>query len=73
MGRLFKSEMEVSFHEYCLDLKLERACEMLKATKNKAIDIALECGFNNISYFNRAFKAKYGLTPNEYRKKGLSH
>ena len=70
MGRLFKAALGVSFHEYCLALKLDHTAKMLKSTKEKAIDVALECGFNNISYFNRAFKKKHGVTPNEYRKKG---
>ena len=30
-------------------------------------DISLECGFNNLSYFNKLFKRKYHLTPREFR------
>ena len=72
MGRLFKKEMGMNFHQYCLQLRLKKAETLLLSTSNKIIDIALECGFNNISYFNRAFKAQYGLSPSEYtiRKKG---
>ena len=33
----------------------------------KVIDIALECGFNNIAYFNRLFSKVYGTSPSEYR------
>ena len=72
MGRLFKKEMGMNFHQYCLQLRLKKAETLLSNTSDKIIDIALECGFNNISYFNRAFKAQYGLSPSEYtiRKKG---
>ena len=66
MGRLFKKEMGMPFHKYCLLLRLQKAEELLQRTSNKVIDIALECGFNNISYFNRAFKAQYGMSPGEY-------
>lgn len=66
MGRLFKKEMHVSFHEYCLLLKLQKAESLLLGTTDKIIDIALECGFNNISYFNRVFKKQYGLSPSKY-------
>ena len=42
---------------------------MLLGTSEKVIDVALECGFNNIPYFNRAFKAQYGSTPGELASK----
>jgi len=72
MGRLFKNEMQISFHEYCLLLKLKKAESLLLGTTNKILDIALECGFDNISYFNKAFKKRYGMSPSEYiiSKKG---
>ena len=66
MGRLFIKEMHMSFHEYCLLLKLQKAERLLLETNNKIIDIALECGFDNISYFNRTFKKQYGMPPGEY-------
>ena len=58
--------MHMSFHKYCLLLKLQRAEALLSGTNDKIIDIALECGFDNISYFNRAFKKQYGMSPSEY-------
>ena len=32
-------------------------------------DIAFECGFNNVSYFNLQFKQEFGMTPLQFRKK----
>ncbi len=67
LGRLFKKEMGISFNEYCMQLRMKKAKKMLTSGNEKIIDIALECGFNNISYFNRAFQKKYGMSPSAYR------
>lgn len=67
LGRIFKSDMGISFSEYCNSLRLRRAVKMLLSGDEKIIDIALECGFNNIAYFNRLFAKKYGMSPSEYR------
>lgn len=69
MGRLFKREIGMSFAEYKRARRLELAETLLLQSDEKIIDIALECGFNNISYFNRAFREKHGVSPNEYRAK----
>lgn len=68
MGRLFKDQVGVSFREYCNRIRLERAAELLRSTDKRVIDVALECGFNNVSYFNRCFIKAYGVPPGEYRK-----
>lgn len=67
LGRLFKREIGESFGEYVLSKRLKKAEGLLKTTERKIIEIALECGFNSVSYFNRVFKNKYGLSPKEYR------
>ena len=67
MGRLFEKHMGVSFSRYCLTLRLKSAQKLLTTTNTKILDIALDCGFNNISYFNRAFKKHYGSSPSQYR------
>ncbi len=67
MGRLFKKEMGVSFAEYKRQKRLELAESLILQSNDKIIDIAFECGFNNISYFNREFRSKHGCSPNEYR------
>lgn len=67
MGRIFRRDIGMSFGEYCLSLRLDRAEELLRAREEKIIDIALSLGFNNVSYFNRVFKARCGVSPTEYR------
>lgn len=68
IGRLFKSEAGISFSKYCNELRLKKAAICLSQGNEKIIDIALACGFQNISYFNRLFQEKYGMSPGEYRK-----
>ena len=69
IGRLFQKELGISFHEYLIQLRLSKAEAMLFQGKDNIIDIAFDCGFNTISYFNRCFKEKHGITPKEYRIK----
>ena len=68
LGRLFKREMGVSFCDYLISLRLAKAEEMLIKTDAKIIEIALASGFNSISYFNREFLKKNGVTPVRFRK-----
>lgn len=67
MGRIFKKDIGISFGEYCLSLRLAGAEELLRTSEKRIIDIALSLGFNNVSYFNRVFKSRYGVSPTEYR------
>lgn len=67
LGRIFKSDMGISFSEYCNLLRLKKAAAMLSSGEEKIIDVALECGFNNVAYFNRLFSRAYGMSPSEYR------
>ena len=67
LGRLFQKEMGISFHEYLMQLRLHKAESLLLQSRDNIIDIAFDCGFNTISYFNRVFKKKHDMTPKEYR------
>lgn len=68
LGRLFKREIGVSYNEYVLEKRLRKAEKLLTETDEKIIDIALSCGFNNISYFNRVFIKSNGVSPGQFRK-----
>jgi AraC-like DNA-binding protein len=67
--KLFESE-GTSFSQFVLDRRLERSHRMLMnpalASHNIA-SIAFDAGFGDLSYFNRAFKLRYGATPSEVR------
>lgn len=65
--KFFKESMGVSFVAYLNDYRLEVAARLLRSSNDNIIDIASRCGFDNLSYFNRSFKKKYGITPGKYR------
>ncbi len=66
--KFFKDCMGVSFTHYLNDYRLQVAAGLLRETEYNILEIASAVGFENLSYFNRAFKKKYGLTPGQYRK-----
>lgn len=66
--KFFKNTMGVSFIEYLNDYRLTMAARLLLASSDTIVAISAECGFENLSYFNRMFRRKYGVTPSEYRK-----
>lgn len=63
----FKKVMQTGVFDYINRLRIERACTMLAGTDRPVAEIALGCGFENISYFNRRFKQQVGQTPLQYR------
>ncbi|WP_025691717.1 response regulator transcription factor [Paenibacillus zanthoxyli] len=69
LSTIFKSYLGVSFTRYLSDIRLEKAVQLLGASDMKVFEIAGKAGFKDEKYFYRVFKAKYGLTPDEYRKK----
>ena len=66
--KFFKENMGAGFISYLNDYRLEVAAKMLLASDSNVLDVAVACGFDNLSYFNRSFKKKYGVTPGKYRK-----
>lgn len=67
--KFFKNIMGSSFVEYLNDYRLSMASRMLIDSDDTVLTIAADCGYENLSYFNRLFKRKYGVTPSEFRKK----
>lgn len=64
------TETGVSFTERVIELRLVKAQAMLADRRNdhlKVGDVALACGFNEISYFNRCFRRRFGDTPSAWR------
>jgi transcriptional regulator GlxA family with amidase domain len=51
------------------ELRLQAARRELRDSERSVLDIALACGFRQVTFFNRLFKREMGCTPVEYRKK----
>jgi two-component system response regulator YesN len=66
---LFKKEVKLTFLQYVMQLRMEQAQELLRATELKAFEIAERVGFSEPNYFSFCFKKHTGSTPKEYRSK----
>jgi AraC-like DNA-binding protein len=72
LQRLFESE-GTTFSEFLLSQRLSRAHRMLtepRLAQNPVGSIAYDAGFGDLSYFNRSFKRRYGMTPRDVRNDG---
>jgi AraC-like DNA-binding protein len=66
-SRFFKARTGVSFIDSLIEIRLGHASRKLIDTTETVAEVAYNCGFNNISNFNRIFKKKKGCTPKEFR------
>ncbi len=66
--RFFKSSTGMTIFEYLNKLKIDLACNLLMNTELNIVDISYDCGFNNLSHFNKQFRKFLGKTPSEFRK-----
>jgi AraC family transcriptional regulator len=66
--RTFQNLTGVTPHQYLLRVRLRRAAIRLSTETTKILDIALDCGFGDVSNFNRTFRAEFGVNPRAYRK-----
>ena len=66
--RTFQSLTGVTPHQYLLRVRLRQAAIRLTNEARRILDIALDCGFGDISNFNRTFRAEFGLSPRRYRR-----
>ena len=60
--RWFRQMTGQSFIAFLNEYRLNTAAEALRTTDETVLTIASRCGFENLSYFNRAFKAHFGMT-----------
>ena len=67
--RCFRATIGTTPIHFLKQLRLQRAASLLAAGEEKISDIAERCGFLDMSYFARSFRALYGCTPGEYRQR----
>ncbi len=64
---IFKKYLKDTPTNYLISYRLKMALKLLEKSKMSVTDIALEVGFNGVSYFAEAFRKKYFCSPGEYR------
>ena len=67
-SRFMKKRTGKNYIEYLNDLRLGIASRHLVDSSKTVSEISYECGFNNLSNFNRIFKKRKGFTPKEFRE-----
>lgn len=65
--RSFRSSLNQSPIEYLIAYRLHEAKKLLRNSDLPITDICYQCGFSESSYFGKAFRKAYGLTPREFR------
>lgn len=67
-SRFFKLHTGRNLSEYIIDQRLGYASRMLVDSTHSIAEISFNCGFNNLSNFNRIFKKRKGCSPSEFRE-----
>ena len=67
----FQKHVGFSAMEYISHFRINQACKALICTQKNVLEIAFDCGFRNISNFNRQFRKIVGCAPTAYRKKWI--
>lgn len=66
--RCFKQIINTTPIRYLLQFRIEKAADAIKNTNERINEIAINCGFSDISYFSKCFRDLKGCTPLEFRK-----
>lgn len=69
LSALFKKLYNQNFVDYINQVKMERACELIREGRYRIYEISYMLSFENAYYFSRVFKRHVGMTPTEYQKK----
>ena len=67
LSRAIRKQSGKTFTELMQDKRLSQAAYLLRTTRLKVLEISESVGYENLSYFHREFRARYGVTPRAYR------
>ena len=71
--RFFKRNTGKTVTEYMNDIRINQAARRLSESEDKIIDVAGQCGYDNIGYFIKRFRQSKGISPSAYRKMSLEN
>ena len=66
--RCFRKTIGTTPIQYLKQYRIQQSAKLLAETRQKVSDIAVGCGFQDMSYFTKAFREQMGCTPTQYRK-----
>lgn len=71
LASLFKIHTKKTFVQLLTEYRLNVAHTLLKDPRYQIVEVAEKCGFNDPAYFAKVFRRRYGLSPSQFRKRGL--
>ena len=72
ISRYFKEHFHITLSQYVTYLRLEHAKQLLQDTDIPVTEVAMQSGYQNVSYFIRSFKKTYEISPLKYRNNMLT-
>ncbi|WP_165495764.1 response regulator transcription factor [Marinobacter halodurans] len=71
LSRIFKQTYGITFQDYIMRRRLDRAAELLRNASASVSDVCWTVGFRDASYFSKMFYRQTGLTPSQFRRQWL--
>jgi iron complex transport system substrate-binding protein len=77
LARLFRERLGLSFSAYLIELRMQKAADLLRRTGWPAAQVARQVGYGDASRFTLHFRRRFGQTPSEFRRRfgvmGVTH